>query len=96
MAGQPNIVLRRNDSVTVDQLSPGEYLPISKRDWQGDRAWVGWCCPRCCKALLLLRAVHQVDFDGVVSPGVNCPDATCSLAGDVVLADWVPEPLGYA
>lgn len=95
MSGTPNIVLRKMTDVDVEELAPGEYVPLSSKSDYGTLAWVGWCCPRCHEPLLLLRANHTVDYDGVVTPNVSCPE-DCEFAASMVLADWVPEPRGWA
>ncbi len=82
--------------VDVEELSPGEYVSLPRAAEYGDMAWAGWCCPSCHEPLLLLRAVHDVDYDGVVSPNVSCPEQGCDFAGRMLLGDWVPEPRGHA
>ena len=94
MPGHQTIVLHKNTHSATDDLAPGEYSPCFRGRGYGDKAWVSWKCPECRQSLLLLRSVHTVDFEGVVSPGVRCPDEDCLF--HVELADWVPEPVGHA
>lgn len=98
MAGQETILLRRNDEASIHDefLTPGEYVPYTRNEGYGARAWVGWRCPRCHSTLLLLRSVHTVDYDGDVTPRVGCPQENCGLVAHMRLSDWVPEALGQA
>lgn len=96
MPGEENILLTKSDHTDVNELPPGQYVPYMRNRGYGSTAWLGWRCPGCHRTLLLLRSVHTVDFEGVVTPRVGCPEQGCGLVGHVQLADWVPEARGNA
>ncbi len=87
------VLVRRMVAADADLL-PGEYRQILRKHLHGAVSHCVWRCTYCKGLGSLRRSVHAIDHEGVVTPGVMCPN--CDQNNALVLADWVPESAGSA
>jgi len=87
---------KRSPELDVKKLRPGEYIQYKHID-----VWALYKCPRCGFVTSLGKKVHDVYYDGTVTPAAACPHALgsgtrCAFSDSITLEEWIPEAKGSA
>ncbi len=85
------VPLKRRDEVGPSLISGGDYIAQVKTE-----NWGVFKCPKCAGVTSLSRKIHNVYYDGTVTPKVKCPHVTCDFSADIILEGWIPEAKGNA